>query len=72
MHKQATRSHLISECILLKGVLILSRKRDKGYSQAGKPNADNVKQKISAEELERAIHPTNRQSRSEGFGRPNL
>lgn len=44
----------------------MSRKRDKGYSQAGKPNADNVKQKIAAEELERAISPTNRQSRSDG------
>ncbi|WP_404329186.1 hypothetical protein [Mesobacillus maritimus] len=50
----------------------MSRKRDKGYSQSGKPNADNVKQKIAAEELDRAIHPTNRQSRSEGFGRPNI
>jgi hypothetical protein len=44
----------------------MSRKRDKGYSQKGKPNADTVKQKISAEELDQAIHPTNRQSRSEG------
>ncbi|WP_285867877.1 hypothetical protein [Mesobacillus maritimus] len=44
----------------------MSRKRDKGYSQQGKPNANNVKQKIAVEDLDRAIHPTNRQSRSEG------
>jgi hypothetical protein len=44
----------------------MSRKRDKGYSQNGKPSADNVKQKIAAEDLEKAIQPTNRQSLSEG------
>jgi hypothetical protein len=44
----------------------MSRKRDKGYSQKGKPHADNVKQKIAAEDLDQAIQPTNRQSRSEG------
>ncbi|MED5101472.1 hypothetical protein SFC52_00675 [Niallia circulans] len=40
----------------------MTQKRDKGYSQAGKPNADTVKQTIAAEELEKAIHPTNRQN----------
>ncbi|WP_264298257.1 hypothetical protein [Bacillus sp. B1-b2] len=40
----------------------MSNKKDKGYSQAGKPNADTVKQTISKEELENAIHPTNRQN----------
>lgn len=40
---------------------MMTQKRDKGYSQAGKPNADTVKQTIAAE-LEKAIHPTNRQN----------
>ena len=40
----------------------MSPKRDKGYSQAGKPNADTVKQTIASEDLEKAIHPTNRQN----------
>ncbi|EOR23416.1 MULTISPECIES: hypothetical protein [Bacillaceae] len=40
----------------------MSQKRDKGYSQAGKPNADTVKQAIAAEDLEKAVHPTNRQN----------
>lgn len=40
----------------------MSQKRDKGYSQAGKPNADTVKQEIAAEDLEKAVHPTNRQN----------
>ena len=44
----------------------MSQKRDKGNSQKGKPNADNVKQTIAAEDLDKAIHPTNRQSLSEG------
>ncbi|WP_267917279.1 hypothetical protein [Lederbergia citrisecunda] len=37
-------------------------KRDKGYSQKGKPNSDNVKRTIAAEELEKAIQPRNRQN----------
>ncbi|MGI8351897.1 hypothetical protein NiCM35_19250 [Niallia circulans] len=41
---------------------MMTQKRDKGYSQAGKPNADTVKQTIAVEELEKAIHPTNRQN----------
>ncbi|WP_281351999.1 hypothetical protein [Pallidibacillus pasinlerensis] len=40
----------------------MSRKRDKGYSQKGKPNADQVKKEIAVEDLENAIHPTNRQN----------
>lgn len=40
----------------------MSQKRDKGYSQKGKPNADTGKRLIAAEELEQAIHPTNRQN----------
>lgn len=40
----------------------MSQKRDKGYSQKGKPNADTVKQAIAAEDLENAIHPTKRQN----------
>jgi hypothetical protein len=40
----------------------MSKKKDKGYSQKGKPNADTVKQQIAAEDLENAIHPTKRQN----------
>lgn len=40
----------------------MSEKKDKGYSQKGKTNADTVKQQISAENLENAIHPTKRQN----------
>lgn len=40
----------------------MSQKRDKGYSQKGKPTADTGKRLISAEELELAIHPTKRQN----------
>ncbi len=39
----------------------MSKKKDKGYSQKGKPNADTVKQQMAAEDLENAIHPTKRQ-----------
>jgi hypothetical protein len=41
---------------------IMSQKREKGFSQKGKPNADTVKQTIAAEDLETAIHPTKRQN----------
>lgn len=44
-----------------RGMIQLS-KRDKGYSQKGKPNSDTVKATIAAEELEKAIHPTKRQN----------
>ncbi|WP_313798407.1 hypothetical protein [Cytobacillus sp.] len=40
----------------------MSRKRDKGFSQKGKPNSNTVNQTIAAEELEKAIHPTKRQN----------
>lgn len=40
----------------------MSQKRDKGNSQKGKPNSDTVNNTISAEELEKAIHPTKRQN----------
>ena len=40
----------------------MSQKRDKGNSQAGKPHADTAKQAIAEEDLEKAIHPTNRQN----------
>lgn len=40
----------------------MSQKRDKGYSQAGKPNADTGKTTMAIEELEKAIHPTKRQN----------
>ncbi|WP_268876460.1 hypothetical protein [Litchfieldia alkalitelluris] len=38
----------------------MSQKREKGYSQNGKPNSDTVKPQISVEELDKAIHPTNK------------
>ncbi|MED3551158.1 hypothetical protein [Cytobacillus praedii] len=40
----------------------MSQKRDKGFSQKGKPNSDTVSQTIAAEEVEKAIHPTKRQN----------
>jgi hypothetical protein len=40
----------------------MSQKRDKGYSQKGKPAGETVKETIAAEELEQAIHPTKRQN----------
>ncbi|WP_363551540.1 hypothetical protein [Caldifermentibacillus hisashii] len=40
----------------------MSKKKDKGYSQKGQPNADTVKQQMAAEDLENAIHPTKRQN----------
>jgi len=40
----------------------MGQKRDKGYSQKGKPNSDTVNATIAAEELEKAIHPTKRQN----------
>ncbi len=40
----------------------MREKKDKGYSQKGKPNADTVKQQMAAEDLENAIHPTKRQN----------
>ncbi|WP_282597679.1 hypothetical protein [Bacillus sp. REN3] len=40
----------------------MSQKRDKGNSQQGKPDADNIKQTIAAEDLEKAVRPTKRQN----------
>jgi hypothetical protein len=40
----------------------MSQKRDKGMSQKGKPNSDTVSNILSAEELDKAIHPTKRQN----------
>ncbi|MCM3566712.1 hypothetical protein [Neobacillus mesonae] len=43
----------------------MSRKREKGYSSAGKNYAETGgtgKRMISAEEVEKAIHPTKRQN----------
>lgn len=40
----------------------MSQKREKGNSQTGRPNAQNVKQTIAAEELEQVTHPTKRQN----------
>ncbi|WP_409251263.1 hypothetical protein V1502_14025 [Bacillus sp. SCS-153A] len=40
----------------------MSQKREKGFSQKGKPNADTVQNVISKEELEKAAHPTKRQN----------
>jgi hypothetical protein len=42
--------------------MMMSQKRDKGYSQKGRPNAETGKRLISAEELEIALHPTKRQN----------
>lgn len=40
----------------------MTKQREKGYSQKGKPTADTTKNMIAAEELEQAVHPTNRQN----------
>ncbi|WP_335869809.1 hypothetical protein [Bacillus sp. 2205SS5-2] len=37
-------------------------KRDKGYSQKGQPNANNVKQVMAAEDVETATHPAKKQN----------
>ncbi|ARK30498.1 hypothetical protein [Halalkalibacter krulwichiae] len=42
----------------------MSQKRDKGYSQKGKPSSNNVDSVIAAEELEKAINPTNKPPRN--------
>ncbi|WP_265416720.1 hypothetical protein [Alkalihalobacillus deserti] len=42
----------------------MSQKRDKGYSQKGKPKSNTVDPVIAAEELEKAIHPTNKPPRN--------
>ncbi|WP_303049501.1 hypothetical protein [Bacillus sp. Marseille-Q1617] len=40
----------------------MSQKREKGFSQKGKPNSDTTANTLSAEELDKAIHPTKRQN----------
>ncbi|WP_263458238.1 hypothetical protein [Sutcliffiella rhizosphaerae] len=40
----------------------MSKHHTNGPSQKGQPNADNVKQVVSAEEVERASQPTKRQN----------
>ncbi|WP_332633247.1 hypothetical protein [Halalkalibacter flavus] len=42
----------------------MSQKREKGYSQKGKPNSNSVDNVIAQEELEKAIHPTNKPPRN--------
>ncbi len=42
--------------------LLSVAKRDKGRTQKGKPNADTTNNIMAAEEMEKAIHPTNRQN----------
>lgn len=42
----------------------MSQKRDKGNSQKGKPTSDTVNPVIAAEELDKAIHPTNKPPRN--------
>ena len=42
----------------------MSQKRDKGYSQKGKPNANSVDNVMAAEEVEKAIHPTGKPPRN--------
>lgn len=44
---------------------MMSQKREKGYSQKGKNDADSAvggKRMIAAEEIEKALHPTKRQN----------
>ena len=38
----------------------MSQKRDKGKSQKGKPNSNTVDPVIAAEDVEKAIFPTNK------------
>ncbi|WP_010172952.1 hypothetical protein [Bacillus coahuilensis] len=40
----------------------MDKKREKGYSQAGKPSSDTSKQVMAAEDLETAVHPTKGQN----------
>ena len=42
----------------------MSQKRDKGYSQKGKANSNTVDPVIAAEDLEKAIYPTNKPRRN--------
>ncbi|BCB04620.1 hypothetical protein [Bacillus sp. KH172YL63] len=40
----------------------MGQKRDKGFSQKGKPNGDTVSNTMAKEEMDKAIHPTKRQN----------
>ncbi|WP_302621287.1 hypothetical protein [Bacillus sp. FJAT-27225] len=40
----------------------MSQKRDKGYSQTGEPTAKDIKPQIAKEDLDKELHPTNRQN----------
>ncbi|MBM7621166.1 hypothetical protein ACQCT5_04045 [Sutcliffiella halmapala] len=40
----------------------MSKHNKQGPSQKGQPNAESAKQVVSAEEVERATHPTKRQN----------
>ncbi|WP_281271535.1 hypothetical protein [Peribacillus asahii] len=42
----------------------MSQKRDKGYSQKGKTTSNTVDPVIAAENLEKAINPTNKPPRN--------
>ncbi|MFC0473655.1 hypothetical protein ACFFHM_24885 [Halalkalibacter kiskunsagensis] len=42
----------------------MSQKRDKGYSQKGKPTSNTVDPMIAAEDVEKAIYPTNKPPRN--------
>jgi hypothetical protein len=48
----------------MKGGIKLSQKRDKGYSQKGKPTSNTVDPVIAAEDVEKAIYPTNKPPRN--------
>lgn len=37
----------------------MGNRREKGYSQKGKPTSDTVNPEIAVEDLKKAIHPTN-------------
>ncbi|MFE7064276.1 hypothetical protein ACFVAD_19280 [Sutcliffiella sp. NPDC057660] len=40
----------------------MTKHKQNGPSQKGQPNAESAKQVVSAEEVERATHPTKRQN----------
>ncbi|HZG73241.1 MAG TPA: hypothetical protein VEY51_17025 [Chondromyces sp.] len=42
----------------------MSQRREKGYSQKGKTNSDRVNPVMAAEEVEKAIYPTNKPPRN--------
>jgi hypothetical protein len=40
----------------------MSQKREKGFSQKGKPSSDSTRPVMAAEDMEKATHPTKRQN----------